>query len=183
MSLKFARVALISLPIVFAPEAARGATADLVWPVCDISKLARLPEKDLPAPEGVENTTGTWWQSPASKIYLQFGTPVFASGGGYVLAAETIGPFGETIDIAHVGNLFTRYAHLNTTLVKRGQRVLQGEQIGTVGSSGRSARTGLYFAVHNNDILLAPENLLHRSNCRGGTFVKTPPQLRGTMLR
>ena len=183
MSLKFARLVLLSIAIASVPGVAHG-LPDLIWPVCDISRLARLPEKGLSAPQpGEEPTAGIWWQDPATKIYLDYGTPVFAAGNGYVLNAERSGPFGLAVDVAHIDNIFTRYGNLQTVTVQAGTRVAQGQKIGTVGSTGRSWKPGLYLAVHNNDILLAPENLMRRAICRDGTIIAPPPLLRGSVQR
>lgn len=181
MSLGFARTALLSLVLIVAPGFA-AAAPDLIWPVCDVSRMTRLPEKGLPPLQTQDAPADSvWWKDPATKIYLEFGTPVFAAGDGQVLAVERIGPFGNVIDIEHVEGVFTRYGHLQSVLVRPGDHVAQGQKIASVGSSGRSARPGLYLAVHNNRLLFAPEVVMHRPICKGGAVVAPQPVLRGSV--
>jgi hypothetical protein len=180
MSLGFARMALLSIALTVAPN--RGSAApDLIWPVCDIQHLSRLPEKGLSSMEQ-DGVRDLWWEDPATKIYLEFGTPVFAAGDGNVLSAARSGPFGNAIDVVHADGFFTRYGHLLTMLVRAGDRVERGQKIGSVGASGRSARPGLYLAVHNNQMLFAPETVMRKPPCKGDAVVLPPPTLRGTQF-
>jgi hypothetical protein len=181
MSLGFMRAALLSSVLTVAPGFA-AAAPDLIWPVCDVSRLTRLPEKGLPPPQTQDAPSDSvWWKDPATKIYLEFGTPVFAAGDGRVLAVERIGPFGNVIDIEHAHEVFTRYGHLQSVRVRPGDHVVQGQKIASVGSSGRSARPGLYLAVHNNRLLFAPEVVMRRPTCKGGVVLAPQPALRGSL--
>lgn len=66
-----------------------------------------------------------------------FGRRVFASAGGKVLASyySTSTGYGNTIVIGHGDGWRTRYAHLKTRAVQRGDRVKTGQRIGQVGKS------------------------------------------------
>jgi murein DD-endopeptidase MepM/ murein hydrolase activator NlpD len=75
------------------------------------------------------------------------GTSIVASAGGVVLASEWHAEYGHTIEIDHGNGLVTRYAHCSKTLVKPGQVIKPGQQIGEVGSSGRSTGPHLHFEV------------------------------------
>jgi murein DD-endopeptidase MepM/ murein hydrolase activator NlpD len=78
------------------------------------------------------------------------GTPVLASAGGTVAAAKVggyNGGYGNMIIIIHPNNVQTVYAHLRSVNVVSGQTVAQGEQIGTVGNTGRSTGPHLHFEV------------------------------------
>jgi murein DD-endopeptidase MepM/ murein hydrolase activator NlpD len=76
------------------------------------------------------------------------GTPVYAADGGYVVMAgrDTWG-YGNQVVIDHGNGFKTRYAHLQTILVKAGQSVDKNQKIGTMGSSGRSTGPHLHFEV------------------------------------
>jgi murein DD-endopeptidase MepM/ murein hydrolase activator NlpD len=75
------------------------------------------------------------------------GTPVLASGNGIVLFAGKKGSYGKLVEIQHDDGLVTRYAHLDTIVVKKGQKVQPALKIGTVGKTGRAAGYNLHFEV------------------------------------
>lgn len=74
------------------------------------------------------------------------GTPIRAAATGVVIAAGAMGGYGNTVDIDH-GGVVTRYAHQSQVLVRSGQRVLAGQVIGLVGSTGASTGPHLHFEV------------------------------------
>lgn len=56
---------------------------------------------------------------------------------------------GWYLDIRHANNIITRYCHLlRKPLVKLGDKVNAGQQIGVVGTSGHSSGPHLHFEVH-----------------------------------
>lgn len=75
------------------------------------------------------------------------GTPVFAALAGKVIEVGYAGAYGNSIVILHDNGRKTRYAHLSSTDVKQGQKVLRGEHIGEVGSTGNSTGPHLHFEV------------------------------------
>lgn len=75
------------------------------------------------------------------------GTPILASAGGVVVAAEWHPEYGQTVELDHGNGLVTRYAHCLKVLVKPGQLVRRGQPIAEVGSSGRSTGPHLHFEV------------------------------------
>jgi murein DD-endopeptidase MepM/ murein hydrolase activator NlpD len=59
------------------------------------------------------------------------------------------GGCGWYVDIRHAGNIISRYCHmLDRPLVKEGDQVTAGQQIGLVGSTGHSSGPHLHFEVH-----------------------------------
>ena len=75
------------------------------------------------------------------------GTPVYAAGGGTVTFRGRRHGYGKVIDVRHDGGLLTRYAHLSTIEVERGQHVDADALIGRVGSTGRTTGPHLHFEV------------------------------------
>jgi len=75
------------------------------------------------------------------------GTPVQAIGDGRVIAAGWSGGGGKTIHLHHANGFDTFYLHLSSILVKRGERVAQGQVIGRVGSTGLATGAHLDFRV------------------------------------
>jgi len=76
------------------------------------------------------------------------GTPVRAADGGTVIRACWLGSYGRCVFIDHgAGEVVTVYGHLNRIDVAPGDVVARGQQIGTIGSSGRSTGPHLHFEV------------------------------------
>ena len=75
------------------------------------------------------------------------GTPIVAPAGGTVRSVGRRFGYGLTIELVHTGGVVTRYAHCRSAIVKPGQRVEEGTQIGTVGSSGLATAPHLHFEV------------------------------------
>lgn len=90
------------------------------------------------------------------------GTPVVAAADGVVVAAGWHGDFGNLVEIEHGAGLITRYAHLSRLNVKAGDLVSRDEQIGAVGSTGRSTGSHLHFEVRKNGVAQNPANFLKR---------------------
>lgn len=88
------------------------------------------------------------------------GTPVYASGDGVIVDIErnnTGSGYGNSIIVDHgVNGLSSRYAHLYTINVKKGQKVKRGEQIGTVGSTGLSTAPHLHYEILINGAAVNP---------------------------
>ena len=74
-------------------------------------------------------------------IYAKTGTPVITSASGVVIDSYYEPFYGNQIVMGH-GNdedgtsITSRYFHLNERLVNKGEMIVRGQQIGTLGSSG-----------------------------------------------
>lgn len=88
------------------------------------------------------------------------GTPVFAALAGKVLQEDAGGAYGNHIVVRHDNGVKTLYAHLTSTKVRPGDRVLRGELIGTVGSTGNSTGPHLHFEVIKNGTQRDPMDFL-----------------------
>ena len=75
------------------------------------------------------------------------GTPVYATADGVITLAKWKQGYGWTVEIDHGFNYLTRYAHLKEFKVKRGQRVVRGEQIALSGNTGKSSGPHLHYEV------------------------------------
>lgn len=89
-------------------------------------------------------------------------TPVLASADGIVVKAEyDNGGYGNLIEIRHPASGYrTRYAHLVDFNVSAGDVVKRGEQIGSMGNTGRSTGTHLHYEVLSNGNPINPERFL-----------------------
>lgn len=82
------------------------------------------------------------------------GTPIYAAGDGTIDYASRHGSYGNYVRIRHNNQYATAYAHMHRISVKKGQRVKQGDVIGTVGTTGRSTGPHLHYEVlsHGNQV-------------------------------
>jgi murein DD-endopeptidase MepM/ murein hydrolase activator NlpD len=60
-------------------------------------------------------------------IEAQSGTPIKAAYGGEVVEADKEATYGNYVKIKHIDGLTTLYAHCSKLLVRRGQKVKQGD--------------------------------------------------------
>lgn len=84
------------------------------------------------------------------------GTPVRSVSDGTVIFAGRDGSYGNKVSIRHNGTYATNYAHLSKILVKRGQKVSQGDVIGLVGSTGLSTGPHLHYEMVKNGVKINP---------------------------
>ncbi len=83
------------------------------------------------------------------------GTPIKAAGDGIVMKASYNRFNGNYVFIRHSSTYITKYLHLTKRKVKTGQRVKQGDIVGTLGSTGRVTGAHLHYeflvnGVHKN---------------------------------
>ena len=91
------------------------------------------------------------------------GTPIFATADGIVVAAERERGYGNVVKIQHDFGIETVYAHQSKIRVKVGQQVSRGEQIGDMGSTGRSTGSHLHYEVRVNGQPVNPMTYLEAS--------------------
>jgi murein DD-endopeptidase MepM/ murein hydrolase activator NlpD len=84
------------------------------------------------------------------------GTPIRAAMTGEVIFSGWMGGYGRLVVIKHPDGWVTRYAHNSKNLVKKGDRVVAGQVIAKVGSTGRSTGDHLHFETWNNGKLVNP---------------------------
>lgn len=90
------------------------------------------------------------------------GTPVYATGDGYVSRADNASAgYGNHIRIDHGYGYVSLYAHLYKYNVKKGQRVSRGDLIGYVGSTGRSQAPHLHYEVFKDKERINPLNFYY----------------------
>ncbi|MEF1284233.1 peptidoglycan DD-metalloendopeptidase family protein [Vibrio sp. M250220] len=83
------------------------------------------------------------------------GTPIWAAGDGIVQKSSYNQFNGNYVFIKHSNTYITKYLHLTKRTVKTGQRVKQGQTIGTLGGTGRVTGPHLHYeflvnGVHKN---------------------------------
>jgi len=75
------------------------------------------------------------------------GDTVVASARGTVIFAGWKGALGQCIIIQHKYDYETTYGHLDTILVKEGQKVERNQEIGKMGATGRASGVHLHYCV------------------------------------
>ena len=68
--------------------------------------------------------------------------------------------YGNLIIIKHQNNWISAYAHLKNFSVKKGQKVIQGQQIGKAGDNKKNTKTQIYFGLRRNKTAVNPESYL-----------------------
>lgn len=86
------------------------------------------------------------------------GTPIYAADGGTVTKSGWSGAYGYVVVIDHGANRKTLYAHCSRLLVSAGTKVYKGQQIATVGSTGRSTGPHCHFEIFINGANVNPAN-------------------------
>ncbi len=85
------------------------------------------------------------------------GTPIYATANGLVVAVdENFVGYGKMVILDHGFGYATRYAHLQDFMVKNGQHVKRGEQIGFVGNTGLSTAPHLHYEILVNGEQIDP---------------------------
>lgn len=86
-------------------------------------------------------------------IFAAKNTPVVAVTDGIISAVGNGGIGGKTVWLRSTGSKYSYYyAHLDTQLVRRGQRVKKGQILGRVGNTGNARNTPphLHFGVYTS---------------------------------
>jgi len=115
-----------------------------IWPV-----EGKLMSEYGPKGDGLHND--------GINIAAPKGAPVFAAAPGVVAyAGNEIRGFGNLLLIQHTDGWMTAYAHNDKLLVKRGDHVTQGQQIGAVGATGNVASPQLHFEIRRGKRAVDP---------------------------
>ncbi len=89
------------------------------------------------------------------------GTPIVATADGDVVYAGWKGEYGIYVGVKHNGAYSTQYAHLSSIAkgIKKGARVVQGQVVGYVGSTGISTGPHLQYSMTKDGTLINPLTL------------------------
>ena len=138
----------ISNAVAFIPERIKGVSSS-------VAKVANKNEKMIWPTEGLIysafNASRGSRRHGAIDICTSKGTPILAAQDGTVSVVANGGKlfrgYGKIVILDHGKGVWTLYSHCDTTLVKLGQRVKQGDYIATVGNTGRTTTHHLHFEV------------------------------------
>jgi lipoprotein NlpD len=132
------------------PDKDKDAKAQFIWPVSGtiISHYGKGPDGQLN--EGID-------------IAAPAGTKIVAAADGEVALTHTaddnnekLKAWGNIIVIRHANKYMTVYVHNRVNLVKKGDKVKQGQVIAEVGDTGRAKQPMLHFLIRYNKETVDP---------------------------
>jgi len=124
------------------PEVPPGAVPFL-WPVEGGRLSSSFGPRDASHHDGID-------------ISAPVGTPVRAARSGRVLYSDTLRGYGNLIILEHDGGFATVYAHNRENRADLGAVVRQGQQIATVGETGKTSGPNLHFEIRKDNVARNP---------------------------
>lgn len=105
--------------------------------------------------------TKTWKAHPAIDYAAPTGTPIMAIGDGTIIKIGRAGGNGNHIKLRHSNGIESLYLHMSRFAkgMSQGKRVVQGQTIGYVGSTGLATGPHLCFRMYKNGAPLNPSKL------------------------
>lgn len=135
------------------------------------SEEGYLPEREIiqPLERYIVTSQYGWRENPLAEgkdfhtgidLAAGQGTPIAAALEGTVLKAGYSKSYGNYILISHGQEDFTLYAHMQYLFARVGQRLKQGQTIGTVGATGNVTGPHLHFELFHLDTGYDPAEAL-----------------------
>ncbi len=122
--------------------------AVFIWPV-----RGQILSRYGPKPNGLIND--------GINIEASEGEPIWAAAGGKVIyAGNKLKGYGNMAILLHKDQWMTAYGHASELLVKKGDKLKQGDLIGYVGSTGHVKRPQLHFGMRRGEASVDPELIL-----------------------
>ena len=94
-----------------------------------------------------------WWK-----------TPIYATANGTVIKSGRNGAYGNFIEIDHGNGFRSRYGHLSKLKVKKGEQVTLEQEIGLMGTTGRSTSPHLHYEIWFNGKPINPQKIFKATN-------------------
>jgi murein DD-endopeptidase MepM/ murein hydrolase activator NlpD len=112
--------------------------------------------------QNVHPIYGTWYIHKGIDFSTyRIGDPIVATANGQVVTVGYTQDFGNYVIIQHKHGIYTRYAHMNTVIVRKGQQVTQHQVIGTIGNSGLTTGPHLHYEVHVGSDVVDPAKYIN----------------------
>jgi murein DD-endopeptidase MepM/ murein hydrolase activator NlpD len=126
-----------------------------IWPTND--KRRKITSRFGPRTDPITKRFG---QHKGVDIHADYASPIISSAAGKVIFSGYQQYLGNCVKIDHGYGLETWYGHMSKRTVKNGQIVKRGQEIGKVGSTGRSTGKHIHYEVHLNGKLVDPKNYI-----------------------
>lgn len=133
-----------------------------IWPV-------RSPQLHVSMPFGpnVHPITGQWYIHKGIDMSTwRSGDPIYATANGQIVNSFYDAGYGNNVIIKHKHGIYTRYAHMNSIHVEKGQFVSQYSVIGTIGNTGITTGPHLHYEVHIGSDVVDPIKYLNIKGSR-----------------
>ena len=105
--------------------------------------------------------TKRWRQHSGVDLAGTYMDTIYAVGSGIVIKAGRYRGYGRCVIIKHKEGYESLYGHMNKVFVKKGNKVKDGDPIGTVGSTGFSTGTHLHYEISRNGKFTDPKHYLN----------------------
>lgn len=106
--------------------------------------------------------TGQWYIHKGIDLSTwRSGDPIYATANGQVVTVAYDAGYGNNVIIKHKHGIYTRFAHMNTVIVQKGQFVEQNNRIGTIGNTGVTTGPHLHYEVHIGSDVVDPIKYLN----------------------
>jgi murein DD-endopeptidase MepM/ murein hydrolase activator NlpD len=139
-----------------APTPSYAGSSNFIWPV-EGQIVSQFGRKD----NGLVND--------GINISAREGEPIWAAASGEVIyAGNELKGYGNMLILSHAGGYKTVYAHASDMLVRRGDKVKQGDLIGYVGQTGAVNSAQLHFGIRDGKSPINPESKLPRRMASAG---------------
>ena len=93
-------------------------------------------------------------------VAAPIGTPIYAPADGVVVFSGRKEGFGNFVMIAHGYGIVTGYGHNAQNLVTSGQAIRRGEQVATIGQTGRTTGPHLHYEIWVNGRVVDPKRFI-----------------------
>lgn len=128
-----------------------------LWPI-----RGGIGHISMPFGQNKHPFTGQWYIHKGIDLSTyRAGDSILATADGQVVTAEYDPGFGYYLIIKHKHGFYTRYAHMSSFRVQRGQYVQQGQIIGYIGNTGVSTGPHLHYEVHLGSDVVDPMKYLN----------------------
>jgi len=124
-----------------------------------------VPHVSLTFGQNRHPITGQWYVHTGIDLStFRQGDSIIATANGQVVAVEYDTGWGNYIIVKHKHGFYTRYAHLQSHRVSRGDYVRQGDVIGYLGNTGISTGPHIHYEVHIGSDVVDPAKYLSLKN-------------------
>ncbi len=119
----------------------------------------------VPSTTRISSNFGNRWGKSHTGIDIpaKKGSDIISAEDGVVTFSGRMSGYGRIIVIKHGGKYSTVYAHNNSNLVKKGQKIYRGQLIAKVGNSGKSTGSHLHFEMRKNAKAINPIAFIRKS--------------------
>ena len=123
-----------------------------IWPI-----RGGIGHVSMPFGQNMHPITGQWYIHKGLDLSTwRSGDPIVATANGQVVSVGYDFSFGNFVIIKHKHGIYTRYCHMQTTRVKKGEFVSQRQIIGTIGNTGITTGPHLHYEIHIGSDVVDP---------------------------